>query len=78
LDNILYYVYSFIVSSKKLRESIEQKYKEEDVSLKKKIIVNKFFDFIMDDSKTVLSQVQELQLILYDIYKEEIVLNESL
>jgi hypothetical protein len=71
-------VYSFIVSSKKLRESIEQKYKEEDVSLKKKIIVNKFFDFIMDDSKTVLSQVQELQLILYDIYKEEIVLNESL
>ena len=71
-------MYSFIVSSKKLRESIEQKYKEEDVSLKKKIIVNKFFDFIMDDSKTVLSQVQELQLILYDIYKEEIVLNESL
>ena len=35
LDNILYYMYSFIVSSKKLRESIEQKYKE-DVSLKKK------------------------------------------
>jgi hypothetical protein len=33
---MLYYVYSFIVSSKKLRESMEQKYKDEDVSLKKK------------------------------------------
>jgi hypothetical protein len=32
----------------------------------------------MDDSKTVVSQVQKLQLILYDIYKEEMVLSESL
>jgi hypothetical protein len=36
MDNILYYVYSFIVRSKKLHESLEQKYKDEDVSLKKK------------------------------------------
>jgi hypothetical protein len=32
----------------------------------------------MTDAKIVVSQVQEVQLILYDIYKEEIVLNESL
>jgi hypothetical protein len=32
----------------------------------------------MTDAKIAVSQVQEVQLILYDIYKEEIVLNESL
>jgi hypothetical protein len=32
----------------------------------------------MTDAKIVVSQVQEVQLILYDIYKEEIVLSESL
>jgi hypothetical protein len=32
----------------------------------------------MTDAKIAVSQVQEVQLILYDIYKEEIVLSESL
>jgi len=32
----------------------------------------------MTDAKIVVSQVQEVQLILYDIYKEEMVLSESL
>ena len=35
LDNVFYYVYSFIVSSKKQWESLELKYKDDDVSLKK-------------------------------------------
>jgi hypothetical protein len=32
----------------------------------------------MTDAKIAVSKVQEVQLILYDIYKEEIVLSESL
>ena len=32
----------------------------------------------MTDAKIAVSQVQEIQLILYDIYKEEMVLSESL
>jgi hypothetical protein len=32
----------------------------------------------MTDAKIAVSQVQEVQLILYDIYKKEMVLSESL
>ena len=32
----------------------------------------------MTDAKIVVNQVQEIQLILYDIYKEEMVLSEPL
>ena len=46
--------------------------------LEKEFIVNKFLNFKMTDAKIAVSQVQEVQLILYDIYKKEMVLSESL
>ncbi|KAK3003759.1 hypothetical protein RJ639_018388 [Escallonia herrerae] len=76
LDNALYNVYSPMVNAKALWESLERKYKTEDAS-SKKFVVGKFLDFKMVDSKTVISQVQEFQLILHDIHAEGMVPGES-
>ena len=62
LNDSLYNVYSAKRSSKELWESLDRKYKTEDAG-SKKYIVGRFLDFQMVDSKTVVSQVQELQLI---------------
>ena len=53
-----------------------QKYKTEDTGLKK-FVVGKFLDYKMLDSKTVISQVQDLQVILHDIHVEGMSLSES-
>ncbi|KAK3027568.1 hypothetical protein RJ639_042337 [Escallonia herrerae] len=76
LDNALYNVYSPMVNAKALWESLERKYKTKDAG-SKKFVVGKFLDFKMVDSKTVISQVQEFQLILHDIHAEGMVLGES-
>ncbi|KAK3005769.1 hypothetical protein RJ639_017581 [Escallonia herrerae] len=65
-----------MVNAKALWESLERKYKTE-VAGSKKFVVGKFLDFKMVDSKTVISQVQEFQLILHDIHAEGMVLGES-
>ncbi|KAK3032987.1 hypothetical protein RJ639_035815 [Escallonia herrerae] len=69
LDNTLYNVYCPMVNAKALWESLERKYKTEDAG-SKKFVVGKFLDFKMVDSKTVIGQVQEFQLILHDIHAE--------
>lgn len=40
-------------------------------------MVAKFLDYKMVDSKSIMSQVQELQLILSDISAEGMILSES-
>ncbi|KAK3032956.1 hypothetical protein RJ639_036127 [Escallonia herrerae] len=62
-----------MLNAKALWESLEKKYKTEDAS-KKKFVVGKFLDFKMVDSKAVMNQVQEFQLILHDIHAEGMVL----
>ncbi|KAL0399698.1 UNVERIFIED_CONTAM: hypothetical protein Sradi_2313100 [Sesamum radiatum] len=57
-------------------ESLEKKYKTEDAGLKK-FIVGKFLEFKMVDSKTVMNQVQEFQMILHDLHAEGMTLSES-
>lgn len=42
-----------------------------------KFIVDKFFDFKMTDAKTIISQIQELQLIIHKIHDEGMTLSES-
>ncbi|KAF5951613.1 hypothetical protein HYC85_009557 [Camellia sinensis] len=76
LDNTLYNVYSPIKTAKELWESLEKKYKIEDAR-SKKFVVGKFLNFVIIDSKTVISQVQDLQLILHDIHAEGMSLSES-
>ncbi|GMY37975.1 Retrovirus-related Pol polyprotein from transposon TNT 1-94 [Fagus crenata] len=76
LDNTLYNVYSQIKTTRELWDSLDKKYKTEDAGTKK-FIVGKFLDYKMLDSKTVISQVQELQLILHEIHAEGMTLSES-
>ncbi|KAK6156300.1 hypothetical protein DH2020_010548 [Rehmannia glutinosa] len=76
LDDTLYNVYSSFKTSKELWDSLEKKYKTEDAGAKK-FVVGKFLDYKMVDTKTVISQVQEIQIILHDLVSEEMILNES-
>ena len=57
--NSMYNVYRSKTTTKDFWESIEHKYKIEDAGAKK-WIVRRFVDYKMVDSKTVVSQVQEL------------------
>ena len=76
LENTFYNVYSPLKTAKELWDSLDKKYKTEDVGLKK-LIVGKFLDFKMVDSNTVLSQVQELQVVVHDIHVEGMTLSET-
>ncbi|XP_073136834.1 uncharacterized protein [Henckelia pumila] len=76
LDNTLYSVYSATKTAKELWESLEKKYKTEDAGTKK-FVVGKFLEFKMVDIKTVISQVQEFQIILHDIMAEGMMISES-
>ena len=76
LHDSLYNVYCAIKTAKKLWESLDQKYKIEDVGAKK-FVVNRFLNFKMVDSKTMISQVQEIQVILHEIQAEGMILSET-
>ena len=55
---------------------MEKKYKTKDAGTKK-FILGKLLNYKMVDSKTVLSQVQELQVILHEIQAEGMSVSES-
>ncbi|KAI3811289.1 hypothetical protein L1987_21010 [Smallanthus sonchifolius] len=76
LVDALYYVYCKITTPKELWELLERKYKTED-SGTKKFMVARFLDYKMVDEKMVISQVQELQVIISDIHAEGMVLSET-
>ncbi|KAL0307446.1 UNVERIFIED_CONTAM: hypothetical protein Sangu_3030600 [Sesamum angustifolium] len=69
-------MYSSATTAKALWELLEKKYKTEDAGLKK-FIVGKVLEFKMVDSKTVMNQIQEFQMILHDLHAEGMKLNES-
>ncbi|KAK4280218.1 hypothetical protein QN277_011866 [Acacia crassicarpa] len=75
LNNTLYTIYSALDTTKALWKSLDKKYKTKDASLKK-FIVGRFLDFKMLDSKSVVSQVEELQLVVHEIHAEGMSLNE--
>ena len=72
----MYDVYSQVKIAKELWESLAKKYKIEDAGMKK-FIVGRFLDYKMVDSKTVTSEVQELQIILHELHAEKMELSES-
>ncbi|RVW13910.1 Retrovirus-related Pol polyprotein from transposon TNT 1-94 [Vitis vinifera] len=76
LADSLYNVYSDKKTAKELWESLDRKYKTEDAGAKK-FVVGRFLDYKMVDSKTVVSQVQELQVILHEIHAEGMMLSET-
>ena len=76
LTDSLYNVYTDKKTTKELWESLDRKYKTEDAEAKK-FVVGRFLDYKMVDSKTVVSQVQELQVILHEIHAEGMMLSET-
>ena len=76
LDKTLYNMYCAFNTARELWESLDKKYKTEDARFKK-FVVGKFLYYKMLDSKTVISQVQDLQVILHDIHAEGMTLSES-
>ncbi|XP_028122462.1 uncharacterized protein LOC114319632 [Camellia sinensis] len=63
-------------SAKELLDALDKKYKIED-AVAKKFVVGWFLDFKMVDSKTIISQAQDFQLILHKIHAEGMLLSES-
>ena len=56
LHDSLYNVYCAFNTTKELCESLDRKYKTEDAEAKK-FMVDRFLEFKMMDSKTVINQV---------------------
>lgn len=65
----LYNVYSGMKTGKELWGVLKRKYKTEDAGTKK-FFVARFLEFKMIDSKSIVSQVQELQVIIHDLLAE--------
>ena len=76
LDKVLYKVYQPHQTAKSLWTALANIYKTWNVSLKK-FIVDKFTEYKMVDSKSVTSQVQELQLIIHELEAEGHKVGES-
>ena len=62
--------------ARELWKSLNRKYKTVDAGMKK-FVVGRFLDYKMVDSKTIISQVQDLQVILHEIHAEGMMLSES-
>ncbi|XP_069151994.1 uncharacterized protein [Solanum lycopersicum] len=74
-QNDLYNVYNNVKTSNELWDALEKKCKTKDVGMKK-FIEAKFLNNKMIDSKTVVTQVQELQVIIHDFLDEGLILND--
>ncbi|XP_052203126.1 uncharacterized protein LOC127808592 [Diospyros lotus] len=75
-NDSLYNVYcNAYQTSRQLWEVLDKKYKLEDVGTKK-FLMGKFLDFKMVDTKLVVNQMEELQIIISDLHSEGIVINE--
>ena len=76
LTDSLYNMYYTKPTAKLLREFLDHKYKTENARARK-WIVGRLLDYKMVDSKTVVIQVQELQVIIHEIHAEKMVISES-
>nr|XP_009631494.1 uncharacterized protein LOC104121250 [Nicotiana tomentosiformis] len=70
-------IYSNMETSKELWIALEKKYKTEDSGLKK-CVAAKCLDYKMVDSKYAITQVQKLQVIIYDLLAEGLIINKAL
>ena len=76
LKNTLYNVYCSISTVKELFDFLDKKYKIKDAGMKK-FIVGRLLDYKMTDVKTIMSQVQDFQLILHEIRAQRMALSKS-
>ncbi|GJT30409.1 hypothetical protein Tco_0910684 [Tanacetum coccineum] len=71
-----YNVYCKTMTANQLWESLERKYKTKDVGTKK-FVVALFLDYKVVDSKSMVSEVQDLQVLLHDIHAERMTFSET-
>ncbi|KAK3034881.1 LOW QUALITY PROTEIN: hypothetical protein RJ639_033244 [Escallonia herrerae] len=79
LSDTLYDVYEIKYANstaKELWDDLDSKYKTEDAG-NKKFLISKLFDFRMENSKSVITQIHELQMIMNLIISEGHSLDES-
>ena len=76
LENNLYDIYSSYKTAKEVWEMLEKKYKTEDVGAKK-FVIGKFLKYNMDDTKTVIKQVEEIQVLIHELHAKGCAISEQ-
>ncbi|GJT45274.1 pol polyprotein [Tanacetum coccineum] len=76
LVDSLYNVYCKTTTAKELWDSLERKYKTKDAGTKKFVVAH-FLDHKIVDLKNVITQVQDLQVLLHDIHAEGMTMCEA-
>ena len=74
--NNLYDIYSSYKTAKEVWEMLEKKYKTEDAGAKK-FVIGKFLKYNMDDTKTVIKQVEEIQVLIHELHAEGCAISEQ-
>ncbi|KAM1197334.1 hypothetical protein ACFX2G_009024 [Malus domestica] len=75
LDDNLYDIYSMCKTANELWESLEKKYKIDDAS-SNKFVISKFLKYTMMASKSVISRVEEIQKLIYELHSKGWEINE--
>ncbi|XP_019059762.1 PREDICTED: TMV resistance protein N-like [Tarenaya hassleriana] len=75
LDDSLYGVFSKYVTAKQLWEAIDHKYRVEEAN-QGRMVVAKLLNYRMIDTRSVVEQVDELQIIFHNLAGEDIMVNE--
>ncbi|KAK9033708.1 hypothetical protein V6N11_049893 [Hibiscus sabdariffa] len=76
LHDSLYRVYDVYKTAKALWTALDHKYKAEDAGTKMHMVA-KFLNFTMVDSRSIVTQAEELQLIIHGILAEGMTISES-
>ena len=76
LENNLYDIYSSYKTANEVWEMLEKKYKTEDDGAKK-FVIGKFLKYNMADTKTVIKQVEEIQVLIHELHAEGCAISEQ-
>ncbi|KAH9765249.1 hypothetical protein KPL70_001801 [Citrus sinensis] len=76
LSDRLYDLYNSMTSPVEIWNALEYKYKTEKEGTDK-FLVSKYFDFIMVDTKSILDQIHELQIIVAKLRELKVEISES-
>ena len=76
LENNLYDIYSSYKTAKEVWEMLEKKYKTEDAGAKR-FVIGKFLKYNMADTKTVIKQVEEIQVLIHELHAEGCAISEQ-
>lgn len=77
LEDSLYSMYANVKTSKMLWDALDRRYRVVEELCSKKFVVGRFLNYKMDDSRPVMDQVQELELIVHEIHEAGMVLPEA-